>query len=133
MITLHRPQPRKTPETLVALVDVVFFLLVFALLIGRMDATSPFQVQPPNAARGSDMPAGGATITLSQDGVALNGEGVSRDDLRERLAALVSSDPTYRIRIQADRRLKLADVFPFVSELEALGAVDVVLVVTPGG
>ena len=68
---LSRPLKRRPPETIVALVDVVFFLLVFALLIGRMDATAPFNVTPPQAQTGTDMPdtrlrinADGATALL---------------------------------------------------------------------
>ena len=39
--------PRRTPpESIIPLIDVVFFLLVFFMLIGRMDATAPFDVTP---------------------------------------------------------------------------------------
>lgn len=61
-------------ETIIALIDVVFFLLVFFMLIGRMDATAPFNVTPPVAQSGRDMPAGGATVAVSESGVlALDG------------------------------------------------------------
>ena len=53
-------------------------------------------------------------------------------DLRQRLARKVAADPSTRIRIQADRGLELRDVLPLITELESLGATDVVLVVTPG-
>ena len=55
---LTRPPARQAPETIIALIDVVFFLLVFFMLIGRMDATAPFDVTPPTATTGTDMPAG---------------------------------------------------------------------------
>ena len=51
---LSRPPARQPPETIVALIDVVFFLLVFFMLIGRMDATAPFDVSPPTAATGCE-------------------------------------------------------------------------------
>lgn len=132
MTRLYRPSRRQTPETIVALVDVVFFLLVFALLIGRMDATAPFQITPPNARLGADMPTGGITVTLSKGASALNGEDATRTEISRRLAALITSNPTSRVRIQADQKLKLLDILPLVSQLEALGAENVVLVVTPG-
>ncbi|KIC06494.1 biopolymer transporter ExbD, partial [Leisingera sp. ANG-M1] len=51
--------PSRNPhsETIIALIDVVFFLLVFFMLIGRMDATAPFDVRPATAVTGRDMPA----------------------------------------------------------------------------
>ena len=47
---LARPARAAHSETIVALIDVVFFLLVFFMLIGRMDATAPFDVLPPSPA-----------------------------------------------------------------------------------
>ncbi|MFD2853819.1 ExbD/TolR family protein [Seohaeicola zhoushanensis] len=75
---LTRRAPAQHGETIVALIDVVFFLLIFFMLIGRMDATAPFDVIPPVAASGSDMPAGGATLSIAADGaLALDGAGSS--------------------------------------------------------
>ena len=65
---LTRPVRRAMPETIIALIDVVFFLLVFFMLIGRMDATSPFEVLPPITTTGTDMPAGGATVSIGPTG-----------------------------------------------------------------
>ena len=87
---LNRPVRRTPPETIIALIDVVFFLLVFFMLIGRMDATSPFEVLPATAQTGSDMPAGGATLSIGADGaLALDGSEMDRARLLERLAALL--------------------------------------------
>ena len=132
MIPLKRPMQRRSPETLVALVDVVFFLLVFALLIGRMDATAPFEVMPPLASSGADLPAGGATVSLAAAEVALDGTKTTLADLRNRLAKRIAADPGTRIRIQADQSLKLRDVLPLINELEMMGISDIVLIVTPG-
>ena len=74
---LRRPPDRAQPETIVALIDVVFFLLVFFMLVGRMDANAPFEVTPPYAETGGDMPAGGATISVSESG-ALAFDGFAR-------------------------------------------------------
>ena len=54
-------RPRKVmPETVIPLIDVVFFLLIFFMLTGRMDATAPFDATPALARTGWDMPGGGA-------------------------------------------------------------------------
>ena len=42
---LARPTRAQHSETIIALIDVVFFLLVFFMLIGRMDATAPFDAE----------------------------------------------------------------------------------------
>ncbi|RVT84136.1 biopolymer transporter ExbD [Rhodobacteraceae bacterium CCMM004] len=129
---LARRPRRDRPETIVALIDVVFFLLVFFLLIGRMDATAPFEVTPPVALSGSDMPGGGATVSVAEDGtLALDGRVSGRTPVLERLAARAAVETGLLVRINAHGAARLADVLPLAAEIEALGAGEVVLVVTP--
>ena len=129
---LNRPARGSHSETIIALIDVVFFLLVFFMLIGRMDATAPFDVRPATAVTGRDMPAGGITLAVSASGgLALDGESITRDALSPALSALLADDPDLRLRINAHRTAELRNVLPLVAEGEALGFKDVVLVVTP--
>ena len=129
---LTRPSRRPHSETIIALIDVVFFLLVFFMLIGRMDATAPFEVLPPVALSGRDMPAGGATLSVSGDGaLALDGVPMARDGLESALTGLLDRDAETLLRINAHRGAELRHVLPLVGLAEALGVRDVVLVVTP--
>jgi len=129
---LNRPVRRTAPETVIALIDVVFFLLVFFMLIGRMDATAPFEILPPQALTGSDMPAGGATVAIAADGsIALDGDAIARDEVAERLVQRLEEEPALMIRINAHRDARLKEILPLVARIEALGAQDVMLVVTP--
>ena len=130
---LKRADLRQPPETITSLIDVVFFLLVFFMLIGRMDATAPFDVTPPTAGTGADMPAGGATLSVSEAGdLALDGREVIGADLESAFAALLADDPDLTLRINAHRDAELRHVLPLVGRAEAIGFRDVVLVVTPG-
>jgi len=131
-VKLKRPDLRQPPETITSLIDVVFFLLVFFMLIGRMDATAPFDVMPPTAGTGADMPAGGVTLSVSATGeLALDGIIVARDDIGAALSPTLDADPETLVRVNAHRGTELRHVLPLVGEIEALGARDVVLVVTP--
>jgi len=129
---LTRPKRAQESETIIALIDVVFFLLVFFMIIGRMDATAPFTVEPPIAQSGKDMPAGGATIAISQTGaMALDGFEMTRGELEEKLTEMLGQDETLRVRINAHRNAELRHVLPLVGWAESIGIRDVVLVVTP--
>ena len=131
MRVARRPR-RAAPETIVALIDVVFFLLVFFLLVGRMDATAPFEVDPPVSMRGADLPGGGATVAIGADGaLALDAAGVRRDEMARLLSERLAAEPDLRVRVQAHRDAPLSEVLPLVARIEALGAREVVLVVTP--
>jgi biopolymer transport protein ExbD len=129
---LSRPVTKQPPETIVALIDVVFFLLVFFMLIGRMDATAPFDVSPPTAATGADMPSGGITVSVSAEGdLAVDGIAVDDSALDSRVEERLAGTSETLVRINAHRDTELRHVLPLVTRLEALGARDVVLVVTP--
>lgn len=129
---LSRPAKRTYPETIVALIDVVFFLLVFFMLIGRMDATSPFEVLPALAQTGSDMPAGGATVSVGATGaLAIDGNAMAQAGLLDRIKERLNETPDLLIRINAHKDTKMAVLLPLVGRIEALGAKDVMLVVTP--
>ncbi|MFT6675180.1 MAG: biopolymer transport protein ExbD [Sulfitobacter sp.] len=129
---LTRRPARAAPETIVALIDVVFFLLVFFMLIGRMDATAPFEVTPPTAVTGADMPAGGITLAVSDGGgFALDGSLVTLPEMDKVLARKLAESPETLIRINANRDVELRHVLPLLRRIENLGAQEIALVVTP--
>ena len=129
---LRRRDARPATETIVALIDVVFFLLIFFMLVGRMDATSPFDVIPPRTRAGADMPGGGTTVTVAADGrLALDGQESERDPALADLSVRLEADPGLLVRINAHRDARLGDVLPLVAEIERLGAGRIIFVVTP--
>lgn len=127
---LTRPTQRQAPETVIALIDVVFFLLVFFMLIGRMDATAPFDVTPPFAATGTDMPAGGVTLSVSATGDTAV-DGAPTDAPLDLLLERIAQNPETLVRINAHHAAELRHILPVIAALEAAGAREVALVVTP--
>ena len=129
---LRRRQKQPERETVVALVDVTFFLLVFFMLVGRLDATAPFSVVPPLGVTGTDLPAGGITLSVASDGaLALDGAPITLATVGIAVAARIQANPHILIRINADRATELRPVLTLVSQFEGLGAKDVALIVTP--
>jgi len=133
-MNLRRSRSRRAqPETITALIDVVFFLLVFFMIVGRMDATAPFQVTPPHAQTAGAMPGGGATVSVSASGdLALNGQVMTAWAVQQRLADLLQATPDLLVRINAHRDAELRRILPLAAELESRGAQNVVLVVITG-
>ena len=129
-----RPPPRPSPmEPVVVLVDVVFFLLVFFMLVSRMDATAPFEVMPPVAASGTDMPAGGVTISVAADGaVAVDGRAIGEATWLERVRQAAGGEATL-IRLNAHAETDLRHVLPILATLERERLGRVMIVVTPEG
>ena len=128
---LRRPDPRPHMETIVAMIDVVFFLLVFFMLIGRFDASAPFEVVPPLGLTGSDLPAGGMIVALGADGrQALDGVELSPDAVVATLSERAANDPDLPVRVNAHHATPLGQVLPLLGRLEEAGVSDIGLIVT---
>lgn len=128
-----RRRRRARSETIIPLIDVVFFLLVFFMIVGRMDATAPFAVIPPLARTGEAMPGGGATVSVSAAGdLALDGQVMTAMAVQQQLAEMLRANPDLLVRINAHQDAELRHILPLVADLRSSGARDVVLVVTTG-
>lgn len=129
---LRKPARMHERETVVALIDVTFFLLVFFMMVGRLDATAPFAVKPPQGSTGTDLPAGGITLSVAPDGaLALDGAAISHADIGTAVTERIKANPDTLIRINADQTTELRIVLNLITEFEDLGATDVSLVVSP--
>jgi biopolymer transport protein ExbD len=129
---LRRPPRMAERETVVALIDVTFFLLIFFMLVGRLDATAPFTVKPPLGQTGTDLPAGGITLSLSPGGdLALDGAPINHEALAATVTDRLARNPATLIRINADQATELRHVLALITECENLGAGDVAIIVTP--
>ena len=129
---LARPKRRAIPETIVALIDVVFFLLIFFMLIGRMDASSPFEVEPAVSVTGSDMPGGGITLSVSETGeYALDGKPIQRLDIESKIKSILENEKDILLRVNAHKNSELRHILPIIGRIEKLGLKDIVIVVTP--
>ncbi|WP_294221655.1 biopolymer transporter ExbD [uncultured Shimia sp.] len=130
--SLSRPQRRTPSEPIIALIDVVFFLLVFFMLVARLDASAPFEVIPPNATSGRDMPGGGVTVSIARDGrIAVNGTAYDAEAWLAKTKQAAQRDQATILRVNAHRTTPLRFVLPVTEALDAAAIGEVVLVVTP--
>lgn len=129
---LRRPHRMIERESVVALIDVTFFLLIFFMMVGRLDATAPFAVLPPHGTTGTELPGGGVTVSVGTDGaLALDGTPVLPDALPEAIKSRLAKTPDVLIRINADRATPLRIILGLVNRLEDAGAKDVSIIVSP--
>ena len=124
---LPRQPALPVAEATIPLVNVAFLLLAFFMVIGRMDATAPFEVLPPQSDYGTTLPQGGVTVSIAGSGaLALDGTAADLDGIIGQVAS-----GTEFVRINAHAEAALGDVLPVVAAIEAASVPRVVLVVTP--
>ena len=128
---LHLPAPKRSDDDLVPLINVVFLLLIFFLLVGTLMPTPPV---PIRYAEGGDRPLPavpvGALLVTAGGAVHLDGERFSAGQIAARLQA--ARDGTASIAVVADRGLTMRDLGPVLDALAAAGFAEVELVTVRG-
>ncbi|MFO7855111.1 MAG: biopolymer transporter ExbD [Paracoccaceae bacterium] len=111
------------------LINVVFLLLVFFMVAGRLSDGDPFEVAPPESRTEGPAPAAPMRVLLAADGrLALDGEVMEREALLAAVAARLEAEPEAELRVKADGAAEGAALAALVADLAAAGAREARLV-----
>lgn len=128
------PRPRNDEERILPLINVVFLLLIFFMLAGRIAASDPFDITPPRSA--SESQAGPRDMLVLVDGegrLALDGEVMDKARLAETVAERVMGQEQVRVRLKADSRVEAAGVVAVMEILREAGVERLKLLTVPAG
>jgi len=130
---LTRPHPAEDADArILPLINIVFLLLIFFMVAGRLSASDPFDVSPPATGNASEARLEGVEILLGARGaLALDGREMERAALKTALARRLRDAPDTRLRLRADQRGEARALVALMQELRALGARDVTLITLP--
>lgn len=136
------PPPRRDrPETLLPMIDVVLFLIVFFMIVSQFADTEPFSVNTPEAVS-VDVARGDYTLFLGADGVAgfvSDGAVVTGDAAIDALQAAraghcavadCAAEPPV-LRIKADMATPAARLAALLPDLALAGFDDIRLLTVP--
>ena len=116
-------------ERILPLINVVFLLLIFFLLAGRLAATDPFPVEAPHSLGGERIGGHDLVVHVGADGsLAFNGSVLDEPGLRS-AAALQGSYGT--VRIKADGRVEARRVIAIMEILRESGVERLELLTHP--
>lgn len=103
---MHFPRTRRNrsnDEAILPLTNVVFLLLIFFMLTGRLVSPEPFEIQPPESQSETAAKNSGLEIQISANGdMALDGEPIERDALKATVRKRLDTNPVTPIRLRAD-------------------------------
>ncbi|MEM7042763.1 MAG: biopolymer transporter ExbD [Pseudomonadota bacterium] len=113
--------------SLTPLIDVVFILLVFFMLVSSFADWRTIDVTPPPAASGQSQGFTGAVLVeVHGDGqVRLSGETLALDQIADRLKRLIDGAPDRRFIVKTSERVRLQDLVDVLDRLAAAGAADI--------
>lgn len=128
------PRPRNEDERVLPLINVVFLLLIFFMLAGRLSASDPFQVEPPRSSAESPTEAQETVVLVAPDGrLALDGQVLDEPALSQAVAERLRSDPATQVRLKADGRADAAEVVRIMELLRDAGVERLKLLTVPEG
>ena len=94
------PRPRNDEERVLPLINVVFLLLIFFMLAGKLSASDPFQVEPPRSlSEGPPTPQDSLVLVGADGRLALDGEIMEGPALKAALAARLAGEAEVRVRL----------------------------------
>ena|SRR5690625_5052544 len=122
-------QPPKGDDAMLPLINIVFLLLIFFMIAGRLATSDPFEVVAPES-QTEEMPRAEApTLLLGSDGrLALEGVIIERDALGQQLQALKDEGRLERLRLRADAQLDTPEVVVLMELLRSHGVERVNLI-----
>ena len=129
---LHRENRRKHAEaSLISLINIVFLILVFFMIMGRLTSTDILAVDPPAAANAKAANPGDISVLMDPEGrIAVNSERVEPGALQDVLSKYLSQYTAPRaaeIVLKADASTRFDQLDPVLEEIRALGIVQLSL------
>lgn len=127
---LDRAEPTLPTINLSPLIDVVFILLIFVVLVARFMDQERLDVSLPSASAGRPAEVDALMIELTKTGIiALQGEVVANEDLDDRLEAVRGR--YRRAVLVADREVDVQAAVDIISRAKTAGFDAIALATLP--
>lgn len=125
----------QTELSVVPLVNVVFLLLVYFMLIGQVASPEPLDVRLPESTRGGDeTDRASVQILLTRDGqIAVDRVVVPASRLSERVAGILAERPGATFQVRADARMEAVGMIRLMERLRAAGVERLTLLTEQAG
>ena len=125
----ERSTSKAGEERVLPLINVVFLLLIFFLLAGRLAATDPFPVEAPHSLSGERIGGHDMVVHVGADGrLAFDGATLDEAGLRSAVAQRATSGA---VRLKADGRVEARRVIAVMEILREAGIERLELLTIP--
>ena len=127
---LRRDIDRENREpVIVPLVNIVFLLLIFFMLVGRVTPPEAVPVEPPRSTASTLSTGNGDPVVLisATRRLALNDVEMEEDLLLSAITELRAQDPSLTIRVKADAELEAEHLLRIMESLQRAGIARLLL------
>ncbi|MBL26267.1 MAG: biopolymer transporter ExbD [Rhodospirillaceae bacterium] len=130
---LRAPQRETSDdERILPLINVVFLLLIFFMIAGRLASSDPFNIEPPQSASEGPPEAQEMVVLVGADGdLALDGEIMDETTLEAAVAERMAAEDVPPLRLKADGRADATKVVAVMELLREAGVESLRLLTIP--
>lgn len=124
-------------DRILPLINIVFLLLIFFMVAGKLTTSDPFQVDPVKSNSSTPGSASELLVLVGSDGkLAIDGVAVDRDDFKSALAAHFPKSPSAKskhphVRLKADANAQASDVVALMELMKEAGVSKLDLLTIP--
>lgn len=115
-------RPRLADDRMLPLINIVFLLLIFFMVVGRLSSADPFAIEPTVSISDERAEIEPLVILVAADGrFALGGDLLTQEALLDRVASQLIEDPETEVRLKVDARSDAANVVELLERLRQVG------------
>jgi len=116
-------RPRNDDDAVMPLINIVFLLLIFFMVAGKLTSSDPFEIAPPSSISGVNEDPGTLTLLVGRNGeTALDGTVIAESELTNALTERLQDEPGIILRLKADGGAKANDVIHVMEIIRDAGA-----------
>lgn len=133
-VDFHRTTRKPRQVALISLIDVMFVLLLFFMIAGHLEATSPLPITLPEADSGQLLDEGPIKISLATDGrILLNDNLFNSTTVAAELARQLANNKERIITIKADANLEANKLVQLLEQVRQAGGINLSIVTESAG
>lgn len=136
MKRVRPPSRDRSDDHLIPLINVIFLMLIFFMIAGRLSPSDPLSVAPPISAQGCEADNLAPVLLIGEDGrLALDGKLIDRAALGERIGAWLAAttSPGASLTLKADASVRAGALREILDQLRSFGVEKVSLITVQGG
>jgi biopolymer transport protein ExbD len=121
-LKLPSPLPRRANEPIGPLIDIVFLLLIFFMLVGTLKPPEPLPVEPPSSRYSEKRSGQQQMVSLTADGrLAFAGQTLTKRELVRILKRRFAENAPLTVALKADAAAKASEVIAVLDALRQAG------------
>ncbi len=134
LVEFERRSRKPRPITMISLIDVMFVLLLFFMIAGRLEKMPVVTVELPQADSGQLLDEGPIEVLLGRhDEIIINDEMKKQSEVIAVLKHQLELNPERIVTIKADAALEANKLVTFMTTVREAGGINLSLVTNSGG